>query len=82
VWKLRAHQDHTVENSEQAIILAGLWAQGEPFVLHSIENQKILITQMRKKFPRAETDANGRRRIFFENVAGSLVLGNGISIVR
>jgi selenocysteine lyase/cysteine desulfurase len=29
---------------------------------------------MRKEFPRVETDGNGRRRIYFENAAGSLVL--------
>ena len=33
-----------------------------------------LLQNIRKEFPRAETDANGRRRIFFENAAGSLVL--------
>jgi selenocysteine lyase/cysteine desulfurase len=29
---------------------------------------------IRKEFPRADVDANGRQRIFFENGAGSLVL--------
>jgi cysteine desulfurase family protein (TIGR01976 family) len=29
---------------------------------------------VRREFPRADADANGRRRIFFENAAGSLVL--------
>ena len=29
---------------------------------------------IRKEFPRVDADANGRRRIFFENAAGSLVL--------
>ena len=29
---------------------------------------------IRREFPRADADANGRRRIFFENGAGSLVL--------
>jgi cysteine desulfurase family protein (TIGR01976 family) len=33
-----------------------------------------LLQAIRKEFPRAEDDANGRRRIFFENAAGSLVL--------
>ncbi|HXZ98571.1 MAG TPA: aminotransferase class V-fold PLP-dependent enzyme, partial [Candidatus Acidoferrum sp.] len=33
-----------------------------------------LIQAIRKEFPRVEADANGRRRIFFENAAGSLVL--------
>jgi cysteine desulfurase family protein (TIGR01976 family) len=33
-----------------------------------------LLQAIRKEFPRAETDASGRRRIFFENAAGSLVL--------
>ncbi|MGB9024138.1 MAG: aminotransferase class V-fold PLP-dependent enzyme [Candidatus Bathyarchaeia archaeon] len=33
-----------------------------------------LLQNIRREFPRAETDANGRRRIFFENAAGSLVL--------
>ncbi|MGD0177028.1 MAG: hypothetical protein ABSC50_09425 [Candidatus Bathyarchaeia archaeon] len=29
---------------------------------------------IRREFPRVDADANGRRRIFFENAAGSLVL--------
>jgi selenocysteine lyase/cysteine desulfurase len=33
-----------------------------------------LIQAIRKEFPRAEADANGRPRVFFENAAGSLVL--------
>ena len=33
-----------------------------------------LLQAIRKEFPCAETDASGRRRIFFENAAGSLVL--------
>jgi len=33
-----------------------------------------LLQAIRKEFPRAEADASGRRRIFFENAAGSLVL--------
>ncbi len=33
-----------------------------------------LLQAIRREFPRAETDANGRHRIFFENAAGSLVL--------
>jgi selenocysteine lyase/cysteine desulfurase len=33
-----------------------------------------LLHAIRKEFPRAEADASGRRRIFFENAAGSLVL--------
>ena len=33
-----------------------------------------LLGTIRKEFPRAEADASGRRRIFFENAAGSLVL--------
>ena len=35
---------------------------------------KNLLPLIRKEFPRAESDANGRPRIFFENAAGSLVL--------
>jgi selenocysteine lyase/cysteine desulfurase len=33
---------------------------------------------IRKEFPRADADANGRRRIFFENAAGSLVLRRAV----
>jgi len=33
-----------------------------------------LIEAVRKEFPRVEADASGRRRIYFENAAGSLVL--------
>ena len=33
-----------------------------------------LLSSIRANFPRADTDANGRHRIFFENAAGSLVL--------
>jgi len=33
-----------------------------------------LLRTIRKEFPRVDSDANGRRRIFFENAAGSLVL--------
>jgi selenocysteine lyase/cysteine desulfurase len=33
---------------------------------------------IRKEFPRADADANGRRRIFFENAAGSLVLQRAV----
>ncbi len=33
-----------------------------------------LLSAIRKEFPRAGADASGRRRIFFENAAGSLVL--------
>jgi len=33
-----------------------------------------LLSSIRASFPRADTDASGRRRIFFENAAGSLVL--------
>src|SRR5438105_15799819 len=36
--------------------------------------QTDLIPAIRKEFPRAETDASGRRRIFFDAGAGSLVL--------
>lgn len=35
---------------------------------------KNLLPLIRKEFPRVESDANGRPRIFFENAAGSLVL--------
>jgi cysteine desulfurase family protein (TIGR01976 family) len=35
---------------------------------------KSLLDAIRKEFPRVEADANGRRRIYFENGAGSLVL--------
>jgi selenocysteine lyase/cysteine desulfurase len=33
---------------------------------------------IRREFPRADADANGRRRIFFENAAGSLVLQRAV----
>ena len=33
---------------------------------------------IRREFPRADADANGRRRIFFENGAGSLVLQRAV----
>jgi len=33
-----------------------------------------LLSSIRANFPRVDTDAGGRRRIFFENAAGSLVL--------
>ena len=38
------------------------------------ETQTALLRLIRKQFPRVESDANGRSRIFFENAAGSLVL--------
>ena len=34
-----------------------------------------LLKAIRCEFPYSEVDANGRRRVFFENAAGSLVLG-------
>jgi len=34
-----------------------------------------LLKAIRREFPYSEVDANGRRRVFFENAAGSLVLG-------
>ena len=42
--------------------------------LKSPETLNELLSSIRKEFPRAEADANGRTRIFFENAAGSLVL--------
>lgn len=33
-----------------------------------------LLSSIRSNFPRVDTDASGRRRVFFENAAGSLVL--------
>ena len=42
--------------------------------LQRSENQTALLSAVRREFPRVDTDANGRRRIFFENAAGSLVL--------
>ena len=36
--------------------------------------QTTILPLIRREFPRADTDANGRRRVFFENAAGSLVL--------
>jgi selenocysteine lyase/cysteine desulfurase len=33
-----------------------------------------LIKKIRGQFPRVETDATGRRRIFFDNGTGTLVL--------
>ena len=42
--------------------------------LENPENLTELISSVRKEFPRAETDANGRSRVYFENAAGSLVL--------
>jgi selenocysteine lyase/cysteine desulfurase len=43
-------------------------------VLHTSNTQDALLPLIRKEFPRADSDANGRRRVFFENAAGSLVL--------
>ena len=43
-------------------------------VLKSPETLNELLSSIRKEFPRADADANGRSRIFFENAAGSLVL--------
>jgi selenocysteine lyase/cysteine desulfurase len=43
-------------------------------VLHASETQNALLRSIRREFPRSDTDANGRRRVFFENAAGSLVL--------
>jgi selenocysteine lyase/cysteine desulfurase len=34
----------------------------------------MLLPLIRREFPRADVDASGRRRVFFENAAGSLVL--------
>jgi len=42
--------------------------------LENPETFSELISSIRKEFPRAESDANGRSRIYFENAAGSLVL--------
>jgi len=42
--------------------------------LKSPETVNELLSSIRKEFPRADADANGRSRIFFENAAGSLVL--------
>ena len=33
---------------------------------------------IRREFPRADADANGKRRVFFENAAGSLVLQRAV----
>jgi len=43
-------------------------------ILQSTESQSEVLRLIRKEFPRADTDANGRRRVFFENAAASLVL--------
>jgi len=43
-------------------------------VLQSSESQTTLLPLIRREFPRADADANGKRRVFFENAAGSLVL--------
>ena len=43
-------------------------------VLESSRTEDALLRSVRREFPRVDTDANGRRRIFFENAAGSLVL--------
>jgi len=43
-------------------------------VLQSSDTVPALLSRIRREFPRVDTDANGRRRIFFENAAGSLVL--------
>ena len=43
-------------------------------ILHPSEIQDALLPSIRREFPRIDTDANGRPRIFFENAAGSLVL--------
>lgn len=37
-----------------------------------------LLDKIRKEFPGVETDATGKRRIFFENAAGSLVLQRAV----
>jgi selenocysteine lyase/cysteine desulfurase len=42
--------------------------------LENPENVNQLISSIRKEFPRADRDGNGRSRIYFENAAGSLVL--------
>ena len=42
--------------------------------LENPENANQLISSIRKEFPRADADGNGRSRIYFENAAGSLVL--------
>jgi len=42
--------------------------------LKSPEPLNELLTSIRREFPRADADASGRSRIFFENAAGSLVL--------
>ena len=43
-------------------------------VLQSSETVPALLSSIRREFPRADRDANGRHRVFFENAAGSLVL--------
>jgi len=43
-------------------------------ILQSSETVPALLSRIRREFPRADIDANGRHRIFFENAAGSLVL--------
>lgn len=37
-----------------------------------------LLPRIRKEFPRAEADAHGRRRVFFDNAAGTLVLQRAV----
>jgi len=41
-----------------------------------------LISDIRKEFPRADSDASGRRRVFFDAGAGSLVLGRAAQAVE
>jgi selenocysteine lyase/cysteine desulfurase len=43
-----------------------------------IEVTSQFLESIRGNFPRVECDANGRRRIFFDNGAGSLVLGRAV----
>jgi selenocysteine lyase/cysteine desulfurase len=42
--------------------------------LQRSETRDELLRLIRHEFPRADADASGRRRVFFENAAGSLVL--------
>lgn len=37
-----------------------------------------ILEAIRREFPQAEIDASGRRRVFFENAAGSLVLKRAV----
>jgi len=48
------------------------------FSRHVIKSQEPIHQAIRREFPLLEADANGRRRVFLENAAGSLVLERAV----